>query len=107
MKERRSNVRVRLRVLAACLGIFAADASRAQDVDLIVNGGFDEDLAGWNAFASGTSSASWDALDVAESSTSGSFRAEMVYLGIGNPNRVSAPSSVRSFFHSRPAEGAL
>ena len=80
--------RTRVSFLLAA-GLVLAGPAGAQDVDLLVNGSFDEDLAGWNAFASGTSSASWNALDVGGSASSGSFRAEMVYLGLGNPNNVN------------------
>ena len=69
-------------------------AGPAWGQNLIENGGFDEDLAGWTLFAAGDSSATWNELDAEGSPTSGSFRAEMVYAGLGNPNAVAASQCV-------------
>jgi hypothetical protein len=74
--------------LGAALALGLAGSAWGQN--LIENGGFDEDLAGWTLFAADESSAMWNDLDASGSATSGSLRAEMVYAGPGNPNAVTA-----------------
>lgn len=76
------------------IALALALAGSAWGQNLIENGGFDEDLTGWTLFAAGDSSATWNELDAEGSPTSGSFRAEMVYAGPGNPNGVAASQCV-------------
>ena len=93
-RSRRARTWIRLGChgLGAALALGLAGSAWGQN--LIENGGFDEDLAGWTLSAAGNSSAMWDDLDASGSGSSGSLRAEMVYAGAGTPMAVTASQCV-------------
>jgi hypothetical protein len=89
MKGRHASLGLALGAALAVTGV-----ARAQDVDRIVNGGFDTDLAGWAVVAFDASTGAWSALDAGGSGTSGSVRTEMIYEGPGHANAVSLSQCV-------------